>query len=61
MKYGEIKITKVVKIGVFIHIEALLDNEEKVVYIYSDRIKKLNALEKLLLNEAKKDRPELFI
>jgi hypothetical protein len=61
MKYNEIKITKVVKIGVFIHIEALTDNEEKVVYIYSDRIKKLNALEKLLLSEARKDRPELFI
>jgi hypothetical protein len=61
MKDKKVIITKVVKIGVFIHIEALTDNEEKAVYIYSDRIKKLNALEKLLLSEARKDRPELFI
>jgi hypothetical protein len=51
----------VVKIGTFIHIEGLVNNKEKTAYLYLDSLEKLKVTEKLLFEEAKKQRAELFI
>ena len=61
MKEKKIIITKVVKIDIFLHVEALVNGKEKTAYIYLDQTNKFNKLEQLLFEEAKKQRSELFI
>ena len=61
MKYKDVKITKVIKLETFLHIEGLVNGKEQVVYIFLDSVRKLKSIEKCLLSEAKNSRPELFI
>jgi hypothetical protein len=61
MKEKKVIITKVVKIDIFLHIEGLVNGKEQYAYLYLDSLEKLEATEKLLFEEAKKQRAELFI
>jgi hypothetical protein len=61
MKEKKIIITKVVKLETFLHIEGLVNGKEKYAYLYLDSLEKLKVTEKLLFEEAKKQRAELFI
>lgn len=57
----KIEITKIVNKGNFFHIEGYIENKKHVLVFFIDEIDKLHKAEKLLVNEVRKNRPELFI